>query len=66
MKYSDNEYSIDKDYNEILRKRKATFIEETKTCKTIHTTMVTTYGINHNTYFGNVQSEVKMSDLFAF
>jgi AAA+ ATPase superfamily predicted ATPase len=66
MKYSDKEYSIDKDYNETLRKRKATFIEETKTRKTIHTTMVTTYGINHNTYFGNVQSEVKMNDLFVF
>ena len=36
MKYSDKEYNIDKDYNDILRKRKATFIEECKTRKTVH------------------------------
>jgi AAA+ ATPase superfamily predicted ATPase len=66
MKYSDKEYSIDKDYNDILRKRRATFIEESKTRKTVHTTMITTFGINRNTYLGNVQSEVTMEDLFEF
>ncbi|MDR1518103.1 MAG: ATP-binding protein [Dysgonamonadaceae bacterium] len=66
MKYSDKEYSIDKDYNDTLRRRKATFTEETKTRKTVHTTMITTYGVNHNSYWGNVQSEVRMDDLFAF
>jgi len=65
MKYSDKEYSIDKSYNDTLRRRKATFIEETKTRKTIHTTMITTYGVNHNSYWGNVQSEVKMDNLFV-
>jgi Predicted ATPase (AAA+ superfamily) len=66
MKYSDKEYSIDKEYNDVLRKRKATFIEESKTRKTVHTTMVTTFGLNHNTYWGNVQSEVTMEDLLEF
>ena len=66
MKYSDKEYNIDKDYNDVLRKRKATFIEECKIRKTVHTTMITTFGINHNTYWGNVQSEVTMDDIFEF
>jgi hypothetical protein len=66
MKYSDKEYNIDKDYNDILRKRKATFIEECKTRKTVHTTMITTFGITHNTYRENVQSEVTLEDLFVF
>ena len=66
MKYSDKEYNIDKDYNDLLRKRKATFAEESKTRKTVHTTMITTFGVNHNTYWGNVQSEVTMEDLFEF
>ena len=66
MKYSDKEYNIDKDYNEILRKRKATFIEECKIRKTVHTTMITTFGVNRNTYWGNVQSEVTLEDLFEF
>jgi AAA+ ATPase superfamily predicted ATPase len=66
MKYADKEYGIDKDYNDILRKRKATFIEENKLRKTVHTTMITTFGVNHNTYWGNVQSEVTLDDLLAF
>jgi len=51
---------------DILRKRKATFIEECKTRKTVHTTMITTFGVNHNTYWENVQSEVTMEDFFEF
>jgi hypothetical protein len=39
---------------------------ETKTRKPVHTTMITTYGVKHNTYFGNIQSEVKINDLFIF
>ena len=66
MKYSDQEYNIDRDYNDVLRKRKAKFAEKSKTRKTVHTTMITTFGINHNTYWGNVQSEVTMEDLFEF
>ena len=66
MKYSKDEYMITKEYNELLRKRNAMFTEETKTNKTVHTTMITTYGVKHNTYFGNIQSEVKTDDLFVF
>ena len=66
MKYSKDACTITKEYNEWLRKRYAMFTEETKTRKTVHTTMITTYGVKHNAYFGNVQSEVKMDDLFAF
>jgi AAA+ ATPase superfamily predicted ATPase len=64
MKYSDKEYTISKDFSDILRKRRATFIEECKIRKTVHTTMITTFGVNHNVYWGNVQSEVTIEDLF--
>jgi hypothetical protein len=66
MKYSNDEYVITKEYNDNLRKKRACFIEETKIRKTVHTTMVTTYGVKHNAYWNNIQSEVKMDDLFAF
>jgi len=66
MKYSKDEYTITKEYNELIRKRYAMFTEETKTRKTVHTTMITTYGVKHNTYYGNIQSEVIMDDLFVF
>jgi len=66
MKYSKDEYTITKEYDEILRKRCVLFADETKTRKAVHTTMITTYGIKRNFYFGNIQSEVKMNDLFVF
>ena len=64
IKYAENEFTIDKAYSNILRNKKAAFIEETKSRKAIHLTMITTYGAKHNEYFGNIQSEVTMSDLF--
>ncbi len=64
MKYSVAEFVIDKKYDEALRNKKAAFIRETKTRKAIHQTMVTTYGVKRNEYSGQVQSEVRMEDLF--
>ena len=64
IKYSNDEFVIDKEINENLRKKRTAFIRQTNTKKTIHTTMITTYGVKHNMYWGNIQSEVKMDDLF--
>ena len=66
MKFSKDEYVITKEYNDTLHRRYAQFTDETKTRKTVHTTMVTTFGVKHNVYWGNIQSEVKLNDLFAF
>jgi hypothetical protein len=64
MKYANTEFVIDKKQDENLRNKKETFIRETKTRKTIHLTMVTTYGVKRNEYSGQIQSEIKMDDLF--
>ncbi|GHT88679.1 hypothetical protein FACS189474_4340 [Bacteroidia bacterium] len=64
IKYAVDEFVIDKQYDEILRKKRAAFKEETKTRKTIHITMITTNGVRHNQYWGNIQSEITMDDLF--
>jgi AAA+ ATPase superfamily predicted ATPase len=66
MKYSQKKYEITKDYNDTLRIRDATFSDATQTRKSVHTTMITTYGVKSNSYLGNVQSEVTMDDLFSF
>ena len=66
MKHSKEKYIITKEYNDTLRKRYALFTDETKTHKTVHTTIITTFGIKRNMYWGNIQSEVKPDDLFAF
>jgi hypothetical protein len=65
MKYSNQEYTITKKYDAELRHKRGAFYEETKTRKTVHNTFVTTYGLTHNAYWGNVQSEVILDDLFA-
>jgi nitrogen regulatory protein PII-like uncharacterized protein len=64
IKFSNNEYVIDKKYDENLRNKKYTFIEESGTKDAVHLTMITTYGIKHNAYWNNVQSEVTMDGLF--
>jgi AAA+ ATPase superfamily predicted ATPase len=63
MKYSNDEYTITKEYNDTLRKRSAIFANDTKTKKAIHTTMITTFGVKRNQYWGNIQSEVRLDDL---
>jgi len=65
MKYVQEEYVIDKKQDENLRNKRAAFKRETKTRKALHLTMITTYGVKHNEYWGNIQSEVMMDDLFV-
>jgi len=64
MKFSRKEFVITKDYDENLRNKVWTFAENTRTKKTVHTTMLTTYGVKRNEYWGNIQSEVVLDDLF--
>ena len=64
MKFAETEYSIGKSENAQLRKRKALFKEVSNTRKAVHITMVTTYGLKHNAYSGDIQNEITMSDLF--
>jgi len=64
MKYSAKEFVITKNYDEILRNKRCAFIEETKTKKSVHITMITTYGVKHNEYWNDIQSEVLLDDLF--
>jgi AAA+ ATPase superfamily predicted ATPase len=64
MKYVRDEFVIDRKYDKTLRDRKDTFARETKTRKAIHLTLITTFGVKRNGYYGLIQSEVKMDDLF--
>ena len=64
MKFSRKEFVITKDYDKDLRNKVWTFVEKTRTKKSVHITMLTTYGIKHNEYWGNIQSEVLLDDLF--
>ncbi len=64
MKFSLSEFEIDRQYDEYLRHRRELFRNFTSTKKSLYITLITTYGIKRNQYWGNVQSEVRAEDLF--
>jgi len=64
IKYSAKKFVINKNYDENLRNKRHVFIEETNTKKSVHITMITTYGVKRNEYWNNIQSEILLDDLF--
>lgn len=64
MKFSVDEFIIDKKYDTELRTKKGIFKAETRTKKTLFTTMITTFGLHENTYSLNIQNDLKMDILF--
>ena len=64
IKFSVGEFSIDKDYEERLKKKIQVFREATKTKKALQLVMITTYGVRQNANSGIMQSQVRMDDLF--
>lgn len=65
LKFSNSQYSITCEYDAWMRQRKELFRANTKTRKAIHLTMITTYGVKHNTYWNSIQSEIILEDLFS-
>jgi hypothetical protein len=47
-----------------LIKRRELFKQATGTKKTLHLTMITSYGVEHNAGWQNIQNEVVLDDLF--
>lgn len=64
MKFSSDDFEITRVYDKELRHKLSVFSSETNTRKSLHLTIVTTYGLKRNEYSGRVQSLVTMDDLF--
>ncbi len=64
MKFSNDVFTIDKEYDRILRHKIEAFRRETKTKNNLMLTLITTYGVRKNMYSGSVQREIVMEDLF--
>ncbi|WP_317897814.1 ATP-binding protein [Aurantibacillus circumpalustris] len=64
MKFSINQFSIDKKYDSVLRNKTGAFKRETKTRKALFITLITTFGLQNNAYSGNIQNDLKMDVLF--
>ena len=64
MKFSVNEFIIDKEYDMSLRNKVETFRRANNCKKSLQVTMITTYGVKRNKYSGFVGSHVILDDLF--
>lgn len=64
IKFCNNEYVIDKDYDMNLRNKISQFVRETKTRKGVQLTFISPYGLKRGMYSGIAQSEVMAEDLF--
>lgn len=63
MKFGKAEFAVTKDYDKRIRERTETFREVEKSRKTIHNTLITTYGLKRNEYSSQFQSVVTIEDL---
>ena len=64
MKFESQPYSISSDYAAWLVKRRELFKQVTGTKRTLHLTMITSYGLEHNAGWQTFQNEVVLDDLF--
>jgi len=65
MKFSINEYVIDKAYDAVLRNKVEAFRRVTSCKKSLQITMITTYGLKKNKYSNFIPSQVVLDDLFC-
>jgi AAA+ ATPase superfamily predicted ATPase len=65
IKFSKYEYEITRAMEDNLRNKLQVFASETKTKKTVHFTLISTYGMKRGKHSGIIQSEVTMDDLFG-
>lgn len=64
IKFSINEFQIDKEYDQKLRNKISVFRQATNCRKTIQLSMITTFGMQKNKYSSIVSNEVRLDDLF--
>lgn len=65
MKYTDDEYVLDQAELERMIARREAFRSSCGIRKAIHLTVITSNGLCHNKYSGNIQSELTLADLFT-
>lgn len=64
MKFCNDQFVIDKAYADNLQHKIEAFREATATRSALHLTLITTFGVAHNGYLNQVQSEVTLDGLF--
>lgn len=65
IKFTSDEFSVDKNYHSTLTRRKRMLQDLVSKKTSIHSTLITTYGLKYNAYSGDFVSVVTMDALFA-
>ena len=64
MKYSETEFTPDQAFDKAMRRRMSDLQNVTGTKHALHSTLITTYGIEETSYAGNIQSVITAEELF--
>lgn len=64
IKFYSEDFAVNKDYHFILERRRRLLNELIPKKSTIYNTLITTYGLKHNEYFGDFVNIVTLDDLF--
>lgn len=64
MKFYGEEFAVSKDYDAVLRHKLQTFLDRSKTKKSVNMVLITTFGLKQNMYFSRFQRTVVLDDLF--
>jgi hypothetical protein len=64
MKFWADEFWVSKEYDANLRHKLQTFIDKSKSKKSVNMVLITTYGLKRNEYFSRFQRTVVLDDLF--
>ncbi len=65
IKYRNEEFTINKAYDKELREKKAIFLTQTKSKKSVFITLISPYGVKKNVgHFGTAEVTLTMDDLF--
>ena len=64
IKYYGGDFSVDKDYYRTLMNRQTALAEEIPARMSVHTTLITTFGLRNNEYSGIFTNVITLEDLF--
>lgn len=65
MKYSESEYMADARFDRDMRRKISDFKKKTETKCAVHPILVTTYGLETNSYSGDIQAVITSDSLFS-
>ena len=65
IKFYNDEFVIRKDYHFTLVRRQNMLMEKIPKRAAIHNTLITTYGLRRNEYFGDFVNVITIDDLFS-